>query len=207
MGLDGTVEALYALSMLREEEAQVKGPYVLARTDGNWWYKGDWLMRRGPILGDPELDKAALLGRKVTLSFPGDVEVSFVAVWYLYKVSLVDVQFRLGHKRLNLVDEESLEGFSAFSLYSDPIGRAIQRGLKKQFERLDERALVKEYRNLEELFLDEISQGNPSPTFSGGTPPGMLAFLRALAEREDPLRALAEGRLTPHARIDLSPDI
>ncbi len=206
MGLDGIVEALDALSMLEEGKAQVKGPYVLARTGGDWRYEGDWLMRRGSILGDPELDKAALLGREVTLSFPGDVEISFRAAWGLYNVSLTDVRFRLGHKVLNL-DGDFLEGFTALSLYSNPIGRAIQHGLKTQFDRLGDRIWVKEYRNLEEVFLDEVFRGEVSPASSGETSSGMLTFLRALAEHESPLKALAEGRLTSHGKASLSPEL
>jgi hypothetical protein len=69
------------------------------------------------------------------------------------------------------LDEDSLEGFSALSLYSDPIGRAIQRGLKGQFERLDDRILVKECRNLKEAFLDEVFRGEAPQTFSSEASP------------------------------------
>jgi hypothetical protein len=199
IGLDEVDRALSSLSYLEKGEAWVSGPYVLARTDPlDWRDKGKRLMRRGTILGDPELDKAALLENEVSLALPGDVEISFRSTWWLDRVNLHEVRFRLGYKVLEL-DENSQLGFFAPSLCSDPIGRAIQRGLKAEFESLSNRIWVKKYQNLEEVFLDEV--------FSRRTSPEMLTFLRAFAEHESPLRALAEGGLAPRTRTDPSLDI
>lgn len=77
-----------ALGYLKKGEAQVKGDYVLARTDADWRHEGNWLLRRGTVLGDPGLDKAALLGEVVEFGFPGDVEISFRCRWDSHRVRL-----------------------------------------------------------------------------------------------------------------------
>jgi hypothetical protein len=189
IGLDGMAGALGALGYLKKGEAQVEGDYVLARTDADYRYEGDWLLRRGTILGDPELDKAALLGEEVKLGFPGDVEISFRCRWDLRRVRLDDVHLRLGDKVLDLSSGSEIS-FMADSLSSDPIGKAIQYGLKTYFEGLQ----TKEKETLEVITLDN-------------TPPRMLTFLQALAEHQDPFGALAEGRLAPYVRGDLSPEL
>jgi len=59
MDLGGLAEAFDALMELENNEAKVEGPHILARGVDSW------ALRRGPILGDPELDKALLAEREV----------------------------------------------------------------------------------------------------------------------------------------------
>ncbi len=107
IGLDGMAKALEALGELKEREARVEEPYVLARDEGLW------LMRRGAILGDLELDKEVLLGREVSLSFPGDVEIAFRSVWNLNRVRLDDVRLRRGPRDSRSPSRTSLIWFRA----------------------------------------------------------------------------------------------
>ncbi len=180
MGLDGMVEALEILRELKKGEARVEGPYVFARNEEYW------LMRRGAILGDPELDKAALLGEEVKLGFPGDVEIALRANWNLSMiVYLGDVRLRLGEEVFEPPGHEI--GFSAHCISTSPIEWAIHSGFRTYL------AALAEMRDLEmedegyqlESFLDNVS-------------PKVQALVHVLAEYQDPFRALNEGKLAPY---------
>jgi hypothetical protein len=61
LGLADLEEALLALRELEDEEHRWKGAYFLARKGGTW------VLFRGSLTGDPDLDGALLLGREVVL--------------------------------------------------------------------------------------------------------------------------------------------
>jgi len=183
MGLDGMVEALETLRGLKRGEARVEGPYVFARNEEYW------LMRRGAILGDPELDKAALLGEEVKLGFPGDVEIALRANWNLtMAVSLWDVRFRLGEEVFELPRHEI--GFSAHCISTSPIEWAIHRGFRTYL------AALAEMRDLE--IEDE---GYQLESFLDNASPKVRALVHVLAEYQDPFRALNEGKLAPYVSL------
>ncbi len=189
IGLEGMASALKTLKRLERGEALVDGDHVLARGED-----GSWRMRRGPILGDPELDKEALLGKELSLIFPGDVEIAFRCTWTLRKVYLEDVRFRLEEDFLAPPRDEI--SFHAHTISASPIEWAIHGGLRTHFAYLQmkkEDALDagEEYRY--EGFMKDAS-------------PRMVALLWTLAERQYPFSALVEGRLAPHVKTDLSPD-
>jgi hypothetical protein len=70
MGLSDLKRALVALSKLEEDEVRREGSYLLVR-------EGDTrILRRGTLLGSPDLDAALLLGKHVTLSYPRGLEIA-----------------------------------------------------------------------------------------------------------------------------------
>jgi len=175
MGVEDLREAIEALRGLKEGEVRAEGPYVLA--------KGERLLalRRGAIFGDPDLDGALLLGRDVTLAFPGEVEVSFRPYWTSRRMNLCGLKIRWKDEVF-----QGEEGFWADPILRDPIAKAIQNGLREEFERLESR---------------------PSSSSLGKVSPRMLAFLRVFASCEDPFQALAEGGLHRHATAELFADL
>ncbi len=175
IGLDGLPEALESLRRLKRGEAQMEKGYILVRGEEFW------ALRRGTVFGDLNLDKALFLGDEVSFSFPEDTEIALKAYWGLQDVVLPYLRFRLGKEIIELENPPTTE-FSASTLRSNPIAKAIQRGLKKQ--------------------LKLLQADGPNPLV-GGVSPKMLAFLRAFGEHEDPFSALAEGGLRPYVLAEM----
>jgi hypothetical protein len=168
IGLGDLENALRVLGELREGERRMEGPYVLVRGDDFW------IFRRGPFFGDLALDGAILAGEEVTITFPGDVEISFMTSWGQPPdpVLLFNVNIRWGEESL-LFDGEEL-GFEGALLHKNPVLHALQEGLKAEFE------------------FAESEEGSP---YLEKASPKMRAFLQALAYHKDPFRALTEGDL------------
>jgi hypothetical protein len=168
IGLGDLEDAFRVLGKLREGERRVEGPYVLVRGDDFW------IFRRGPLFGDLALDGAILAGEEVKITFPGGVEISFMASWGPPPdpVLLFNVNIRWGEESVLFDGEE--QGFEGALLHKNPILHALQEGLKAEFE-----------------FAEN---GGESPYLEKASPK-MRAFLRALAYHKDPLRALTEGDL------------
>ncbi len=78
-------------------------------------------MRKGPIFGNAELDKAVLAGRDITLRF-GDEEMAFRTVWTSSKVFLDYLVLRWGKREVHLKREECLW---AHTLVKNPVAKAI----------------------------------------------------------------------------------
>lgn len=167
--------AIEVLAELKPGESRIEGDYVLARGDG-------WLLRRGLIFRDPSLDKALLLGGPVTLSFPGDVEISFRATWEA-GVILKDLRIRWGEEEADF----SGRYFRASVFVENPVAQAIQDGLRL------------EVRSFEEGWGPPLMGREWTDVYS----PRMWAFLKAFAYHEDPFRALAEGRFHAHVTGEL----
>jgi len=173
IGLGDLENAFRVLGELREGERRMEGPYVLVRGDGFW------IFRRGPLFGDLALDGDILAGKEVKITFPGDVEISFMAFWDPPPdpVLLLNVNIRWGEEGVLFDGGEA--GFEGALLHKNPILHAIQEGLKAEFE------------------LAESEEGSP---FLENASPKMTAFLRALAYHKDPFRALTEGTLISQLR-------
>ncbi len=174
VGLDGLPEALQALNGLGKGKSRIGGPYVLARG------KDFWVMRKGPIFGDPELDGALLLEQELSLAFPGDVKIAFKAYWFDIDmvVFLPYVHFRLGEEGIYV--EQTWTRRSVFR--KDPVTSLLREVVMREFEILKAQG--------SNAVLEHLS-------------PKALAFLRAFAEHEDPFRALVEGRLQKLAIANL----
>jgi len=173
-GLSDVEGALEALTGLKPEEKRVEGGYVLARGGGFW------ALRRGLITGEPLLDGALLAEGKATLSFLGDVDIYIEGRWEASYLKASLVRIRLGDEEASFT---ATRMFIASVFNKDPIAQALKSGLKGEL-RLHERE-------------------SPYWDFDEYYSPKMLAFLVALAEHEDPLQALAEGRLHLHATAEL----
>jgi len=106
---------LTVLKGLEEGETWAEGPYVLLREEGRW------IVRRGPIFGNPELDKAVLAGRDITLRF-GDEEMAFRTIWTPSEVFLDYLVLRWGGREVHLKREECLW---AHTLVKNPVAKAI----------------------------------------------------------------------------------
>jgi hypothetical protein len=165
IGLGDLEDAFRVLGKLREGERCVEGAYVLVRGDDFW------IFRRGPLFGDLALDGAILAGEEVKITFPGDVEISFMTSWDPppNPVLLFNVNIRWGEESVLFDGEE--QGFEGALLHKNPILHAIQEGLKAEFE---------------------FAEGSP---YLEKASPKMRTFLRALAYHKDPFRALIEGDL------------
>jgi hypothetical protein len=120
LGVPDLERALRVLKGLEEGENRVEGPYVLLREGGRW------IVRRGPIFGNPELDKAVLTGRDVTLHL-GDEEVVFRTVWTPDKVFLDYLVLRWGEREVHLKREECLW---AHPLVKNPVAKAIKLAVR-----------------------------------------------------------------------------
>ncbi len=174
VGLSDVEGALEALTGLKPEEKRVEGEYVLARSGGFW------ALRRGVITGDPLLDGVLLAEGKAALSFPGDVDIYIEGRWEASYLRASLVRIRLGDEEASFTGNRA---FIASVFNKDPIAQALKSGLKGEL-RLHERG---------SLYWDVDEDYSPK----------MLAFLITLAEHEDPLRALAEGRLHLHVTAEL----
>jgi hypothetical protein len=183
MDLGGLVEAFDALMELKENEVKVEGPHILARGVDSW------ALRRGPILGDPELDKALLAEREVSLSFPGDVEIVLRVKWNWewQGVGFHDLQIRWGEE-VAYFGEGIDEGdeILANPLDRNPVAEAIKNRLRQE--------------------IDFFETEEWSPVLSDLSP-RMQALVRVLAEQDDPLVFLAEGKLDPHVTAELFRDL
>jgi len=168
IGLEDLENAFRALRELREGEKRMEGPYVLVRGDDFW------IFRRGPLFGNLALDGAILAGEKVKITFPGDVEISFMASWGTPPdpALLLNVNVRWGEESVLFDGEE--QGFEGALLHKNPIVHALQEGLRAEFE------------------FAESEEGSP---YLEKASPKMRGFLQALAYHKDPLGALAKGEL------------
>jgi hypothetical protein len=113
LGVPDLERAFTVLKELEKGETWAEGPYVLLREEGRW------IVRRGPIFANPELDKAVLAGRDVTLRF-GDEEMAFRAVWTPDKVFLDYLVLRWGEREAYLK-----EPLWAHPLVKNPVAKAI----------------------------------------------------------------------------------
>jgi hypothetical protein len=171
IGLGDLREALKELAALGDGEVRARGEYTLAR-------KGERrVLGRGRFLGDPELDGTLLLGERVRLSFPGDVELSFKGRFNGFAVSLREVEVRWG---------EDVARFDQYAVFSsnlhrrDPVGDAIRS-----------------------IFVSE----NLRMRVHGKLTPKMEALFRALARSEDPIELLRSGKFAPHAVAEFFVDL
>jgi hypothetical protein len=176
MGLPDLGDALEGLEKLGHGEVRMEGPYVLARM-GSYW-----VLRRGLILGDPQLDGALLADEEVRL-FWGEMGVVFRFYWWREEASLDYVRFWLGEETLYLWKDGLSTGHP---LDLDPVGKVIRSRIERAFD-----------------YHERVGYG----TLLKDASPKMLAFLRAFAEHEDPLCALIEGRLRPHVVAELFSEI
>ncbi len=163
-------EVMEALAGLESGEARMEGDYVLAKS-------GEvYALRKGGILGDPWLDGAILLEKKVSFTFPGGVEIALRTRWSLESASLDWVRIRFGKEGVLLDGRTS----RISPLHKDPLISELQAVLTEKLEGLEQK---------------------------GTLSPKMLAFLRAIAQHEDPLRALAEGRFSPYVTAEFFRDL
>ncbi len=174
VGLDSLPKALGALKGLGRGKSRMEGPYVLAMGEDFW------VMRKGPIFGDPELDGALLLEREVSLTSPGDAEIAFKAYWHEVHmvVFLPYAHFRLGEEGFYV--EQTWTRRSVFG--KDPVTSLLREAVMREFEILEVQG--------SNAVLEHLS-------------PKALAFLRAFAEHEDPFKGLAEGSLQKRAIANL----
>lgn len=176
MDLPDIGDALGELEKLKHGEARMEGPYVLARM-GSYW-----VLRRGLVLGDPQLDGALLADEEVKLSFSEKIEVAFRFYWWREEANLDYVRFRLGEETFYLWKNAFSTGYS---LDLDPV-KVIRFRIEQAFD-----------------YHERSGHGTPLKEAS----PKMLAFLRAFAEHECPLQALAEGALRPRIVAELFSEI
>jgi len=167
IGLGDLEGALRELAVLGEGEVRALGEYTLAR-------KGEiWTLGRGRFLGDPELDGALLLGERVRLRSPGDVEVSFRGRFSTHSVTFREVEVRWGEEAVRF-DQYAVFGSNLYR--RDPVGDAIRS-----------------------VFAAE----NPHIGIGGKPTPRMEALFRALAESENPIELLRSGKFAPHTTAKL----
>jgi hypothetical protein len=171
VGLGDLEGALRGLAVLGEGEVRALGEYTLAR-------KGErWVLGRGPFLGDPLLDGALLLGERVELRFPGDVEVSFRGRFSSHSVALREVEVRWCEEAVRF-DRCAVFGSNLYR--RDPVGEAIR---------------------------SIFSASNPHIGVGGKPAPRLNALFRALAESEDPVELLRSGKFVSHATTELFLDL
>ncbi len=179
MKIAGLDKAIEELASLGDGEARMAGEYLLARS-------GDiFALRRGGVLGDVALDAALLTQRGVTLTFPGDVELSFGVEWLSEKASFRYLRTRWGEDEVSFLEERQVPGNI---LSGDPLTPALRERVRW------------------ELMPIEVGKALVPERYDWRSPK-MLAFLRAFAEHEDPLRALAEGKLRPYVIAELFSEI
>lgn len=131
------------------------------------------------MLGDPYLDGTILTREEVTVTFPEDVEISLEVS---YNDARLSMWFPRVHIRLEQEEVSFERGFFEAPIFKkDPVATALRIGLTAEFELRREGATYT---------YEDLS-------------PRMLSFLRVLAEHEEPLRALAEGRFRPHVTAEL----
>ncbi len=179
MGLSDLEEKFTVLSGMKEGERWVEGDYTLIR-DG-----GLWFLKRGSFMGDPDLDRALLRGEFITLTFPGDVEISFKAEFSFdaqrlhHKVNLVQGYFRFGEEIVPFGPED---GFSSGLAGVGTVEFALRWGLSRKF-------------------VDWERTGDRS--FFEGLSPKTIAALRTFADLKDPFWSLTEGKFHAHATAQL----
>jgi hypothetical protein len=188
MGLEDLPQALERLRALDMWESRIEDSYVLARGGGLW------TLRKGPIFGDPELDGALLREEEIGLSFPGDVEIAFRIAWYLEwdGVGFQDFRIRWGREVVYLgadLDEWEGEvaGLLADPIEKNPVAEAIRARLEREVY----------FYELEEKWSRALTDASPR----------MHALVRVLAQQEDPLAFLAEGKLSPYVTAELFGDL
>jgi hypothetical protein len=120
LGVADLERAFAVLKELEEGKTWAEGPYVLLREEGRW------IVRRGPIFGNPELDKAVLAGRDIMLRF-GDEELAFRAMWAPSEVSLDYLHLRWGEREVHLKREECLW---AHPLVKNPVAKAMELAVR-----------------------------------------------------------------------------
>jgi len=185
MELEDLPQALERLRMLDTQESRLEGPYVLVRG------VGVWLLRRGPIFGDPELDGALLREEEVTVTFPEDVKISFS---FLFETDMALITHLEVAWRGEVVQfDEILNGgrrFPTRPLDRDFVAGAIRDLLGYGLSLLEERNVPHLPREDPPLCLKEASSR-------------MLALLRVLAYHEDPFNILAEGKVSHYVTTEL----
>lgn len=179
MDLSDLEDGLAALRGMKNGERRIEEGYTLIR-DGEVWF-----LKRGSFMGDPDLDRALLRGEPITLTFPGDVEISFRAKFSFkaphlqHKVSLVQGHFRFGEEVVPFGPED---GFSSGLAGADTIESALRWGLLRKFERWEQ---------------------NGDGSFFEGLSPKTIAALRTFAELKDPFWFLAKGKFHAQATAQL----
>ncbi len=118
LGVADLERALTVLKELEEGETWAEGPYVLLREEGRW------IVRRGPIFSNAELDKAVLSGRDITLRI-GNEEMAFRTVWTPSKVFLDYLVLRWEEREVHLK-----EPLWAHTLVRNPVAKAINRTVR-----------------------------------------------------------------------------
>ncbi len=113
-----------ALAGLKEGEARMEGGYVLARS-------GEvYVLRKGGILGDPRLDGAVLLGKEVSLVFPGGVEIALRMRWTPDDAGLDWAHIRLGEEEVFLRGRPT----SVTPIHGNPLVSEMRRALAQELE-------------------------------------------------------------------------
>ncbi len=177
MGIPDLEEGLVDLRDMKEGERWVEGGYTLIR-DGHVW-----LLKRGSLVGDPDLDYTLIRGEPVTLAFPGDVEITFKAEFFKDEMSLVQGSFRFGEETLRFVPKDE---FFSYLIDTAPAMHALQRGLSRKFKRWEEAG--------DSSFFEGLSSRT-------------IAALKTFAELRDPFWFLAEGKFHAHVTAQLFFDL
>lgn len=181
MGATDIEEALDSLLLLKEGDVQVKNGYILAKK------KNFWFLNRGPILGDPDLDRTLVRGKPVTLSFPGDVGITF-------KVSL--------DKRFAETDELYIP-YTHIRWGNETV--IVGGGSRFCVGAVDRFSLSKVIKSNLEEEIGRFEKGADSHLADHS--PEMLAFLKAFVRHENPFCALAEGSFTFHVKAEFFLDL
>jgi len=161
--LSGLEEALQSLRELKEGEVRTQGGYVLARRKrssiGSLWALG-----RGRLFGDLLLDGAFLVGGRVDLHYPGELEISFVvkvrvegetAPENRLVVGIRDVKVRWGEEVAFHADPSAQAKGTNGDLPETLLLRALHFWLSKQY------ALVGWTPRMRALVAELASSGNP----------------------------------------------
>jgi len=177
MDLPDIDDAFRELEKMKHGETRMEGSYVLART-GSYW-----ILRRGLILGDPQLDGVLLADQEVGLSFSEKMEIIFRFYWWREQAYLDYVRFRFGEETVHLWKNGLSSGYV---LDLDPVTKVIRSRIEQAFD---------------------YHERTGCDTSLKKASPKMLAFLRAFAEHENPFQALAEGKLHRHIVAELFSEI
>jgi hypothetical protein len=180
IGLEDLESALQALASLQEGEARMEGPYVVARMGGTF------ALRKGLMLGDPHADGSLLTKGEAHVVFPGGVEFDLKTEVKLDADLHLETPFlKITQARIRVGDEEasfSDLGSARSIFFRNPILRALKGGFKEELR---------------------FHQGEVPPTVWDKFPPRVAALLIAFVKHEDPLAALASGKLHPYATAEL----
>jgi len=126
---------------------------------------------------------------QVNLSFPGDVEIVLRVKWnWKWEgVGFHDLQIRWGEE-VAYFSEGIGEGYEMLAnpLDRNPVAEAIKNKLRQEIDFFE----TEEW----SFALSELS-------------PRMQALVRVLAEQDDPLAFLAEGKLNPYVTAELFRDL